>query len=217
MKKAIIFGASGFIGSHLVRDLLANPDYEQVTVVVRKPLPIHHPKLKTLIGDFNTLPSLKSEITADEVFLTLGTTTKHTPNREEYYRIDHDYPVLAAKLAQENGATSVFVVTAVGANKDSNMFYIRTKGEVERDIQALGFKHTHIFQPSMIVGQREEKRAMEKALINVWKVVDSVFVGPLERYKGIDGKDIARAMMNAAQRPTDKVKTYRWREMTALL
>lgn len=216
MKTALVFGATGFIGSHLLNDLLQNPLYSRVTVVVRKSLEIVHPKLITLIGDFNSLTKLKSDLVGDDVFIALGTTKKHTPNQAEYYQVDHDYPVLAAQLAQANGATAVFVVTAIGANADSKIFYTRTKGEVERDIKALGYKRTGIFEPSMIVGQREEKRSMEKALINVWNVVDRIFVGPMTRYKGIDGKDVARAMMKAASRQTEAVKIYRWKEMTEL-
>lgn len=217
MKKAIVFGASGFIGSHLLIELLSDPDYEQVTAVVRKPLSVTHPKLQTLIGDFRTLPSLKAQIQGDEVFIALGTTKKHTPVRAEYYQVDHDYPVLAAQLAKENGAKSVFIVTAIGANADSHIFYVKTKGETERDICALDFAHTHIFQPSMIVGERQEKRSMERTLIHAWGFIDHVLVGGLNRYRGIDGKDVAKAMLQAARQQTEKVKIYRWREMQALL
>jgi uncharacterized protein YbjT (DUF2867 family) len=220
MKKAILFGASGFIGSYLLNELLESSDYDQVTVLVRKALRpgirSDHPKLTMLIGDFHTLPKLKAELVGDEIFIALGTTKKHTPNPEEYYRIDHDYPVLAAAIAKQNGAKSVFIVTAVGANANSNFFYVKTKGETERDIKALRFQHTHIFQPSMILGTRKEERAMEKTLINVWSFIDPIFVGGLDRYRGIDGKDVAKAMMNAAKNQTDKVKVYRWSEMSAL-
>lgn len=217
MKKAILFGASGFIGSYLLGDLLNNPEYDQVTVVVRKPLNMTHAKLKTLIGDFRTLPNLKADLVADEVFIALGTTKKNTPQPEEYYHVDHDYPILAAKIAKENGAKSVFIVTAIGANAGSNFFYVKTKGETERDIKALDFQHTHIFQPSMIVGTRKEERAMEKTLIKTWTIINPLLVGDLNRYKGIDGKDVAKAMVNAAKKQTDKVKIYQWRDMFALL
>ena len=217
MKKALLFGATGFIGSHLLQDLLNNSDYEQVIIVVRKPIPTKHPKLKVLIGDYQSLPKLKSELVADEIFIALGTTTKNTPDRKKYYEIDHDYPVAAAKIAKENGAKSVFIVTAVGANENSNFFYIRTKGEVERDIKALGFKHTHIFEPSMILGQREEFRALEKTLISFWGGINLILAGPLDKYKGIDGKDIARAMIKSAQFQKEKIKTYRWKEMSSFL
>jgi uncharacterized protein YbjT (DUF2867 family) len=217
MKKAILFGATGFIGSHLLQELLNNSDYEQVTIVVRKNQNITHPKLKTLIGDFHSMPQLKENIITDEIFIALGTTKKQTPNQKEYYQIDHDYPVLAAKTAKENGAKSVFVVTAIGANATSAIPYIKTKGELERDIIALDFEHTHIFEPSMIVGNRKENRPGEKIFIKIFAVINPLLIGKLNKYKGIDGKDIAKAMNNAAKNQSEKVKIYQWSEINSLL
>jgi uncharacterized protein YbjT (DUF2867 family) len=217
MKKAIVFGATGFIGSHLLRDLLDGADCAQVIAVVRKPLTLSHPKLTVLIGDLASLPALKPQLVADEIFIALGTTRKHTPDEAEYYKIDHDYPVLAAEIAKANGARSVFVVTAVGANAKSGVFYIRTKGEVERDILALGFDHTHIFRPSMILGQRDEDRPRERLLIAAWGVLNPLLLGPADRYRGLTGEEIARAMANAARHQTEKVRIYHWKEMAALL
>jgi uncharacterized protein YbjT (DUF2867 family) len=217
MKKAIVFGGTGFIGSHLLRELLANPDYERVIAVARKPLALSHPRLTTLIGDLASLPALKPQLVADEIFIALGTTRKHTPDEAEYYKIDHDYPVLAAKIAKANGAKSVFLVTAVGANAGSSLFYVRTKGEVERDILALDFDHTHIFRPSMIMGQRDEDRPRERLIIAVWGVLNPLLVGPANQYRGIAGEEVARAMAKAAQHQTEKAQIYHWKEMTALL
>lgn len=217
MKKAILFGASGYIGSYLLQDLLNNEAYEQVTIVVRKDLNISHPKLKTVLGDLNTLPNLKSEIVADDVFITLGTTKKNTPDLKKYYQVDHDYPVLAAKIAKENGAKAVFMVTAIGANSKSKIFYSRTKGDVERDVIALDFKHTHIFQPSMILANRTENRAGEKIFMKIFKVINPIFVGAISKYKGIEGRDVAKAMNLAALNQTEKVKIYQWKEMNELI
>jgi uncharacterized protein YbjT (DUF2867 family) len=217
MKKAIVFGSTGFIGSHLLRDLLDGPDYAQVIAVVRKPLTLSHPKLTVLIGDLASLPALKPQLAADEIFIALGTTRKHTPDQAEYYKIDHDYPVLAAEIARANGARSVFLVTAVGANAKSGVVYIRTKGEVERDILALGFDHTHIFRPSMILGQRDEDRPRERLLIAAWGALNPLLLGPADRYRGLTGGEIAHAMANAARHQTEKVRIYHWKEMAALL
>ncbi len=217
MKKALLFGATGYIGSYLLLDLLNNTDYELVTIVVRKDQGIVHPKLRTLIGDYHSLSQLKEELVADDVFITLGTTKKNTPNREEYYQVDHDYPVLAAQLAKENGAKSVFIVTAIGANSKSKIFYTKTKGDAERDILALNFEHTHIFQPSMILGSRKEYRAAEKAFIQIFRFINPIFVGKVKKYKGIEGRDVAKAMNNAAKNQTEKVKIYQWDEMARLL
>ena len=217
MKKAIIFGSSGFVGSHLLNELLNSPDYEQVTAVVRKKTSIIHPKLNTLIGDYSSLQALEPEISADEVFITLGATRETSPEREKYYQVDHDYPVLAARIAKERGARSVFLVTAVGANPHSRVFYVRTKGETERDITALDFEYTHIFWPSMIMGNRQENRPLEKPFIKVWSILNPILIGKINRYRGMAGEDIARAMKNSAINQSEKLKVYHWKEMNDLL
>lgn len=218
MKSAIVFGSSGFVGSHLLSELLNSSDYGQVTAVARKSLEITHPKLQTVIADYNSLAAVKSEITADEVFIALGTTRANSPEKTEYYEVDHDYPVLAARIAKERGAKSVFLVTAVGANLNSRFFYTRTKGETERDVIALDFEHTHIFRPSMILGNRKEKRSLlEAALMRSWSALNPLLTWKGEKYKGITGGDIAKAMITSAENPSEKLKIYQWREMHDLL
>ncbi len=216
MKKAILFGASGFIGSYLLDELLNSEDYKEVMIVVRKKLPVSHAKLTTLIADFNSLPGLANNINADEVFIALGTTQKNTPDKKAYYQADHDYPVLAASIAKEKGAKAAFVVSAVGANERSGVFYIKTKGAMERDIIALGFEHTLIFRPSLIMGSRKENRPMEKIFIKIWAVINPLLIGAFDKYKGIEGKDIAKAMVNVAKQRKAKLFIYHWKEMNAL-
>ncbi len=218
MKTAIIFGASGFVGSYLLSELLTSPDYAQVTAVARKSLNITHPKLKTVIADYNSLPAVESELAADEVFITLGTTRASSPNQADYYQVDHDYPVLAARLAKQTGAKSVFLLTAVCANPNSKFFYVRTKGETERDVIALNFEHTHIFRPSMILGNRKQKRSqLEAALVSFWSALNPLLMWKADKYKGVTAQDIAKAMIKSAKNQTEKLKIYHWSEMHALL
>lgn len=217
MKKAILFGASGFVGGYLLHDLLQSDSYEEVIVVVRKPLEVQHPKLKTVIAHYETLAQYQNELVADDVFIALGTTKKKTPDEKIYYQIDHDYPVLAAQLTKADGAKSVLMVSAVGANVNSSIFYVKTKGETERDVIEVDFEHTHIFQPSMIMGNRAESRPLEKVFIGIFSVVNLLLIGKLKKYKGISAKDIAKAMFTAAQQPAEKVKVYQWKEMQHLL
>jgi uncharacterized protein YbjT (DUF2867 family) len=218
MKKAIVFGSSGFVGSHLLSGLLSSPDYDQVTAVVRKNLNITHPKLRILLGDYDSLAGLKSEIEADEVFIALGTTKAKSPVEAEYYKVDHDYPVLAASIAKEKGAKSVFLVTAVDANPDAKFFYVRTKGETERDVIALNFEHTNIFRPSMIVGNRNENRSLlEGALMKFWPMLNPLLAWKAGKYRGITGDDVAKAMVISAKNQTEKIKIYQWKEMHDLL
>ena len=199
MKKAIVFGATGFVGSHILSGLLNSPEYEQVTAVARKNLDITHPKLRILIGDYDSLADLKSEITADEIFIALGTTKAKSPVEAEYYKVDHDYPVLAAQIAKERGAKSVFLVTAVDANPNAKFFYVRTKGETERDVIALNFEHTNIFRPSMIVGDRKENRSLfEGALMKFWPALNPLLAWKGGKYRGMTGEDVATAMIISA-------------------
>jgi len=216
-KKALVFGASGFVGSMLVEELFNNNLYDIVTVVVRKPLAITHAKLKTVVADYNTLPNVKEQLVCDDVFIALGTTKKNTPDEKLYYQVDHDYPVLAATLAKQNGAKQVCLVSAVGPNLDSKIFYIRTKAETERDVIAVELEHTHIFRPSMLMGNRtNEKRPMEKFFIGLFAVVNPLLVGSLKKFRGVQGKDVARAMIAAANRQSLKVNVYEWVEIKRL-
>jgi uncharacterized protein YbjT (DUF2867 family) len=223
MKSAVVFGASGFVGSHLLGGLLNSSDYGQVTAVARRSLNITHPKLRTLIGDYKSLEAdvkegVKAEIAGDEVFIALGTTRANSPNEAEYYRVDHDYPVLAARIAKEGGAKSVFLVSAVDADPDSRYFYVRTKGDTERDVRALKFEHTNIFRPSMILGNRKERRSLlEDALMKFWPALNPLLAWKGGKYRGMTGEDIAKAMIEAAKKQTEKVKIYEWREMQDLL
>jgi len=217
MKKAIVYGASGLVGSYILETLLNNANYKQVIIVVRKELNIQHPKLKTIIGDFNSLPEVVKDIAVDEVFITLGTTQKKTHDKKLYYQIDHDYPVLAAKLAKENGAKAVFLVSAIGANANSSIFYTKMKGETEQDIINLNLDHTYIFRPSMILGDRKESRPLEKVFIGIFKFINPLFTGGMSKYKGIEAADIAKAMVNSAGQLNEKVKILHWEEMTSLL
>ncbi|MFH6955779.1 oxidoreductase [Flavobacterium aquidurense] len=217
IKKAIVYGASGLVGSYILETLLNNANYEQVIIVVRTALNIEHPKLKTIIGDYNSLSEVVKDIQADEIFIALGTTQKKTPDKKLYYQIDHDYPVLAAKLAKENGAKAVFLVSAIGANAKSSIFYTRMKGETEQDIINLNLDHTYIFRPSMILGDRKESRPLEKVFIGIFKFINPLFVGGMNKYKGIEASDIAKAMVSSADQLNEKVKILQWEEMTKLL
>ncbi len=216
MKKAILYGASGLVGSYILEALLKDDNYEQVVIVVRKEQGIRHPKLTTITGDFHSFADLVKGIEIDEVYIALGTTQKKTPDRKAYYQIDHDYPVRAAKSAKENGAKTVLLVSSIGADAESKVFYTRTKGEAERDIIGLRFDHTYIFRPSMILGDRKEKRPLERVIKAVWKILHPLFIGKMNKYKGIEAKNIARAMVGMANQPGGKMAILHWKEMKAL-
>jgi len=196
MKKALVFGATGFIGSQLLPMLLASTDYDRVTIVVRRDPGLAHAKLVTLVGDLDSLPALAERIEADDVFIALGTTRAKVPDEAAYYRIDHDYPVRAAAVAQACGATGVFLVSAIGANMGSPVFYLRTKGETERDVIALGIARTHVFRPSQLLGQREENRPLERFIIAAWPAIDWLLVGGARTASRVPAQRDASAFMS---------------------
>jgi len=192
--KAIIAGASGLIGSNLLNILLQQQEYDEVLILVRKELPIHHQKLKQLIVDYDKLDSYAEAITGHAVFSCLGTTNDQTPDKVQYKRIDHDYPLHLARIAKQNGVDQFHVVTAIGANKTSSTFYTKLKGELEENLKQLGLPVLHIYQPSMLSGRQERRSLLETIVGNIFKIIDSLLIGGLKKYRSIEGHTVARAM-----------------------
>lgn len=215
-KQALVFGASGFIGGYLLRYLLDSDAYGNVTAVVRQALPISHPKLTQCIGDLESLPSLRHLLVADDVFCAVGTTRKKTPDKAAYYQVDYGLPVAAAQIGKENGARAFFLVSSVGADARSSVFYLKTKGEAERDIINVGYDSTHIFRPAALTGNRQEPRPLEKVSGLLSKALAPLLSGTWKKYRPVDGQTVALAMVRAAQSPSKGVHYYHWNEITAL-
>ena len=176
-KKAIVAGATGLIGSQLLDILLASDVYNEVLILVRKKLDITHSKLTQLVIDFDHIKNQSSSVTGDAVFSCLGTTRNKTPDRNTYYRIDHDYPVHLAKMARANGVKQFHLVSAIGANPNSGTFYIRLKGETERDVSALNFYSSFMYEPSMLTGREHETRFGEVFFEGLFKIVNHLLIG----------------------------------------
>jgi uncharacterized protein YbjT (DUF2867 family) len=194
--KAIIAGASGLIGGELLAILLQQADYEQVTLLVRKELPIKDKKLTQLVIDFDKLEDYESQLKGHAIFCCLGSTRKKTPDLAVYRKIDHDYPLQLAQMAVRNGIEQYHLVSALGADAATSNFYTKMKGETERDIKDAGLKCLHIYQPSFLTGERKEKRAIEKFLIGLFKIIDPMLIGGLKKYRSIPAKTVALAMYN---------------------
>ncbi|RFZ92553.1 NAD-dependent epimerase/dehydratase family protein [Mucilaginibacter conchicola] len=192
--KAIIAGASGLIGSKLLDILLQKAQYSEVLVLVRRELPLSHPKLAQLVIDFDDLDNYAAAITGHAIFSCLGTTKGQTPDKAEYRKIDHDYPVKLAQLAKQNGVKQFHLISAVGANKNASNSYLKLKGEVEDDVEKVGIPVLHIYEPSMLVGERKEKRLAETIINGIFKVIDPLLVGGLKKYQSIKAPQLAWAM-----------------------
>ena len=197
-KTAIILGASGLTGGLLLEKLLVDDRYETIKLFSRSRIEGLPNKVQQYIGNLLELEHFKNDFTADEVYCCIGTTAKKTPDKTMYKNIDYGIPVAAAILAKENGIPTYLVVSAMGANKKSSVFYNRTKGEMEQDVVNQGIPNTSILRPSLIGGDREERRVLEKIGLVLFKAIQPLFIGPLKKYKIINAESIAQAMLNLA-------------------
>jgi uncharacterized protein YbjT (DUF2867 family) len=203
--KAVIAGASGLIGSYLLEILLKASEYDEVVILVRKATDIKDKKLTEIILDFEQLENYKDEIKGHVLFCCLGTTNNKTPDKALYRKIDHDYPVTLAKLAQANGVEQYHLVSSIGADFNSSTFYTKLKGETEEDIKTVGLKTLHIYQPSFLKGDRKEFRLMEKILIGLSYIIDPLLIGSLKKYRSIPAKTVAMAMYNESMNKKEGV------------
>ncbi len=200
-KTAIILGATGLTGSHLLKLLLEDETFSKVVVFTRRETGIKHPKLEEHIIDLLQLDNYKELFKGDVVFCCIGTTKAKTPNKKAYKAIDYGIPVTAAKLAKQNNIDNYLVISAMGASETSKVFYNKLKGEMEREVLAQKIAHTYLLQPSLIVGERSEKRGGEKFAEVIMRTFG--FLIP-EKYKMIQGKTIAKAMVEIAKNGYDK-------------
>lgn len=199
--KAIIAGASGLIGSNLLNILLESEQHDEILVLVRKELPVQHKKLVQLILNFDNLEQHAQVVTGHAVFSCLGTTKAQTPDATQYRKIDFDYPLQLARIARQNGIKQFHVVTAIGADKNSFAAYSKLKGELEEELQKVGFPTLHIYQPSMLVGRTDNSRFGEKALVAIFKWINPLLVGSLKKYRSIKGSTVANAMFKKSLEP----------------
>lgn len=195
MKTAIIIGATGLTGSILLKKLLDDPRYKKVKLFSRSSVNFTHQKLEEYLIDMLALKNAVEDFTADEVFCCIGTTNAKTPNKELYRKIDFGIPVTVAQLCKRNNIKSLIIISALGANSKSSIFYNRIKGEMEDQVLQLKIQKTHILQPSLIGGKRGEKRAGEYFFKQIMKVINPLLFGSLKKYRSIDPKNIVITMI----------------------
>ncbi len=195
MKTALLIGASGLIGKLLLTKMLERTFYSSVTILVRKPIGINHPKLIEMVVNFDALD--EKLIIADDIFCCLGSTIKQAGSKENFYKVDFTYVIETAKAGIKNNAKQFLFVSSMGANAKSMMFYNRVKGETEEALTALGYSSLLIFRPSLLEGKRDSaERLGEKTasfLMNLFS-----FAIP-KKNKIIYGGKVAQAMMEMAQ------------------
>jgi uncharacterized protein YbjT (DUF2867 family) len=202
-KTVIILGASGLTGTILLHKLIEDKSYQSIKLFSRSKIEGLPNKVTQFIGDLLELEKFKADFTADEVFCCIGTTAKKTPDKKRYKQIDYGIPVTAAKLAKENNIETFLVISSMGANKRSTIFYNRTKGEMEHAVLKQHIKNTFILRPSLIGGERKEHRIGEKIALVVFKLMQPLLIGNLKQYKTIDAENIAKAMCYLANKKTN--------------
>ena len=196
---ATLVGATGLIGSYLLQELLNDPYFDTVRILIRRPVDITHPKLEKKIVDFNESDSLLVALSnSNALFCAIGSTMKKVKGDKEAYRkIDFDIPVRLARFCKMTGCEKFILVSSAGANSKSGNFYQRLKGETDEAIKSVGLTTVHIMRPSLLLGERKEFRLGE----NLGKAVMTTlsFLIP-EKYKAIQGKDVAKVMLALAKK-----------------
>lgn len=216
MQNALIAGATGLVGKHLLSLMLNSNQYHRVYVLTRRPLEMEHPKLEEVLVDFDTLPEQQLPA-VDDVFCCLGTTMKKAGSKEAFREVDFLYPYGLAQKALEQGAKQYLLVSAMGANRRSFFFYNRVKGEVEENISKLSaYKTIGIFRPSLLLGEREETRTGEAVAKKLMRFIKPLMVGPLRKYRGIHARTVANGMLKVAQQQPRGVQIYESEEIKPL-
>lgn len=166
---ANVIGASGLVGEQLLVQLLAHPEFEKVRIFVRRPTGITDPKLEEMVIDFDQPETWAGLVLGDVLFSTLGTTLKTAKSKENQYRVDFTYQYEFAKAAAQNGVQAYVLVSSLGADPKSSVFYSRMKGQLDKAVAGLSFQKTIVLRPSILDGTRKEKRTAEKISLAVMR------------------------------------------------
>ena len=211
-KTAAIIGSTGLIGGKLLELLLNDNHFNEIRLIVRKPVEFNNPAVRTVVIDFSDLDSFKKGIAGtDALFCTVGTTQKKVKgDRVAYYKVDYDIPINAARFCKETGCPVFLLVSSVGADSKSNNFYLKLKGEVEDKIQEMKIASVSVFRPSMLLGKRKEFRFGEEVAKAISTPLSFLFPS---KYKPVRAENVAGAMIAASKKATPGFNVYHYREM----
>ena len=216
-KTALLAGATGLIGSQLLPLLLASERYVKVIVVGRKAVPILHPKLVQVVTELDQLDDVHLRLIADDVYCCLGTTMQQAGSKEAFYKVDFLYVVRLAALAATNFASQLLVVSSMGADAESRVYYSQVKGEMEAAVRQTPFRAIHIFRPSLLLGDRAQPRLGERVAAGLMRVFRPLLRGPLLKYRPVAGATVAAAMLRAAAEDGGGVRVHESDELATAL
>ncbi len=211
MKTAIILGSSGLVGAALLQQLIKDDSYSKIKVLVRKPSEIKHPKIEEIIVDFKEIDSYKQLVIGDILFSCMGTTIKNAKSKAAQYEVDFTYQFQTAKAAAENGVKTYVLISSIGASAKSNNFYLRMKGELEEAVKPLPFQQINIMRPGPLGGNRKEFRISEALSFPILKFFNAL--GLFRKYRIIDVKIVAKAMINSIKQNENKLNVFESEEM----
>lgn len=206
--KVLVAGGTGLVGSCVVRRLVDRRD--EVVALGRRPTGV---ATDDQIVDFDDLPSLPH---AEAAFCGLGTTIKAAGSQHAFRAIDVDAVIAFAERSVEAGVKHFVLVTAVGADADSSVFYSRMKGEVERTVEAMDFVGVDILQPGLLIGQRSERRLVEGLFQTISPLLTPLLPPPMDRYGGIGADAVARAVVAILDRGPAQVLRHENRSIRML-
>lgn len=198
---ALVAGATGLVGTALLRQLAAAADYGEVRVLGRRRPATAGGKVRFIESDFGSLDALAPQLAVDDVFCCLGTTIRQAGSQAAFERVDYHMVVDLARAAQRAGAKRFLVVSAVGASPSAAAFYSRVKGRMEQAVRELPFEAVHIVRPSLLLGDRAERRPGEQAAQVVAPWLSPMLRGPLAKYRAVPAEDVARALVTLTHRP----------------
>ncbi len=197
-KTALVFGFTGLTGGEVTKQLLDDDRYSRVRVFVRRPVNPEHPKLDVVVDDLKEVADIAQKIKGDELYCCLGTTRRKAGSKAAFEFVDMELPVRIAKVAHANGVKKFLVISSIGADPASRNFYLRTKGRMEEQVDRFNFSQLSVFRPSLLLGKRNEVRPGEEAGKLLYRIFRFLFAGPLKKYRGIEAKKLACAMIKVA-------------------